>query len=97
VLYEIGVFRTVTGRFKKQFERYKAEGTFPDRQRVKAMLIEMVRHDLPRATGTAYMEAVLKCLTGEFGVTLDDKHQTRLGLALQEQVLAIVEDGVRPS
>lgn len=97
VLYEIGVFRTVTYRFKKQFERYKAEGIFPDRQRVKAMLIEMVRHDLPKAMGTRYMKAVLKCLTGDFGVALDDKHQTRLGLAFQEQVLAVIEDGIRPS
>ena len=96
VLYEVGVFRTVKTVFKQLFDHLEKVGEFPHPKEVASKILKRATTDLPSRMGTKYTDAVLRCLTGEFGVQGDGEEEdaeTRLSLAFQEQVIEPIGDG----
>ncbi|KAI1742095.1 hypothetical protein F4680DRAFT_412879 [Xylaria scruposa] len=56
--------------------------------------IKLAKDNLKNIMGTRYARAVQKCLEGDFGVRMDDKQQTALGIAFQNQVLREIAYGL---
>ena len=95
VLCEIGLCRNMRYKFRTLLERLRAEGTWLTPSEIKTQLTRMCVDDLPLLMGVNYTRAVLRCLTGDFGVEEDDDQQTALGAAFQRLVLEPIERGTQ--
>jgi len=96
VLLEVGIGKTVTKRYQPRLEASKHSGKYltPEDIRDK-FIVKMAEMELPKAMGSKYTRAVVRCLRGDFGVERDDKQQTELGLTFQELVIDAVEEGLQ--
>lgn len=90
VLLEIGMWKTVSTVFKSQV----AEARPGNAKKVRDQMMTLAETRLPPEMGTRYAEAVKMCVGG-FGIVEDDKHQTNLGLAFRQQVLDLLEAGLK--
>jgi hypothetical protein len=97
VLLEIGLWSTALDTVEA---RIKAQSAGSSRQRMRDItkqdiptdymfksLQEAARHKLAHTVGTQYQEAVLTCLTSDFGVLEDDRKEKRLLDAMEKLVL----------
>jgi hypothetical protein len=95
VLLEIGLWRTSLSLVEAGFkDANKSRRSAPDickedvpKDDMVKYLKDAVRNHLAHHAGTKYQEAVMTCLTSEFGVHEDDKRDRRLLKALDELVL----------
>lgn len=96
VLLEIGLWETIPSLFRRAIDKARdTGGGFPEPDRVRDKLVTLAHDGLPPRMGTKYAEAVRKCLTGDFGISVDDEQQTTLALELRRQVVDVVEIGSR--
>jgi hypothetical protein len=91
LLLEIGLWQLATDLFRQS--QVKSEvGIKP-----KKLQEDMLRNSktrLPLYMGKDYTEAVCMCLSGEFGVKVDDKAQTHLRKAFHEKVINVLAGGL---
>ena len=90
VLLEIGMWKTVSTVFKSQM----AEAQPGSAKKVRDQMMTLAGTLLPPEMGTRYAEAVRMCIGG-FGIVEDDKYRTNLGLAFRQQVLDLLEAGLK--
>lgn len=90
VLFEIGVWKTVSTVFQPQVTTARQGNA----KHVKDQLMTLARTRLPEEMGTRYADAVQSCIGG-FGIVEDDKDRTNLGLAFRQQVLDLLEAGLK--
>ncbi|KAL8738211.1 MAG: hypothetical protein Q9181_000982 [Wetmoreana brouardii] len=93
VMLEIGMWKTVSATYASALSDTRKGNPFPDAKKVQLQLMRLAKMELPRLMGTKYAQAVRKCIGG-FGIQEDDKEQTRLGLAFQQEVLDLLEAGL---
>jgi hypothetical protein len=86
VLLEIGIWEPALKFEKDMFARVR------NPKAVQAQLAKHARKRLEAKVGRRYMEVVLRCLTGDFGVGGDDtKEDLRLQQAFRYQVIDVLE------
>ncbi|KAL3444375.1 hypothetical protein BJX65DRAFT_319991 [Aspergillus insuetus] len=86
VLLEIGIWEPALKFEKDMFARVR------NPMAVQAQLVKHARKQLEAKVGRRYMEVVLRCLTGDFGVGGDDtKEDLRLQQAFRYQVIDVLE------
>ena len=95
VLYEIGVCRNMRHKFRTPIQNYRVSGNFMSRNQVRRELLQMCVDELPALMGADYTRAVVRCLTGDFGVEGDDDRHSELGAAFQRLVMEPIERGTR--
>jgi hypothetical protein len=86
VLLEIGIWDPALKFEKDMFARVR------NPKAVQMQLVKHARKRLEAKVGRRYMEVVLRCLTGDFGVGGDDtKEDLRLQQAFRHQVIDVLE------
>lgn len=85
VLLEIGLWEPAVKLEKNMFSNTR------NLRAVQAHLIKHAEKRLESRVGRKYKEAVLKCLTGQFGVEDDTKEDLKLQQAFQHQVVDVIE------
>jgi len=91
LLLEIGLWQLATDLFRQS--QVKSEvGIKP--KKLQEDLLRNSKTRLPLYMGKDYTEAVCMCLSGEFGVKVDDKAQTHLRKAFHEKVINILAGGL---
>ncbi|KAL9591727.1 MAG: hypothetical protein Q9179_007432 [Wetmoreana sp. 5 TL-2023] len=93
VMLEIGIWETVSTIYTSACRDARQGNPFSDAEKVQSHLMSLAETRLPILMGTKYAQAVRKCIGG-FGIQQDDKEQTRLGLAFQQEVLDLLEAGL---
>ena len=89
VLLEIGMWKTVSTIFGSQIRKGMQE-----KEKVRNQMIALAGTSLPAEMGTKYAEAVRTCIGG-FGIIEDSKDQANLSLAFRQQVLDLLEVGLK--
>ncbi|KAH8892124.1 hypothetical protein GQ53DRAFT_764496 [Thozetella sp. PMI_491] len=84
LLVEIGLWRPLDQTFKELLE---LRGT----KELRAAILKKGQGLLSHSMGLAYETIALLCLSGNFGITLDDKQETVLARMFETQVLATLE------
>jgi hypothetical protein len=96
VLMEIGMKKTVEKTFLPAFvDKLLRTGIMPKAEEIASKTRSHAMEVLRTKMGSAYANAVERCLTGNFGVVYDDEAKTELSMAFQELVLEPVEYGCR--
>ncbi|KAL2846887.1 hypothetical protein BJY01DRAFT_213151 [Aspergillus pseudoustus] len=85
VLLEIGIWEPALKFEKDMFARVQ------NPRAVQAQLVKHARKRLEAKVGRRYMEIVLRCLTGGFGVEEDTKEDLRLQQAFRHTVIDVLE------
>ncbi|KAK2807869.1 hypothetical protein FQN50_005258 [Emmonsiellopsis sp. PD_5] len=85
VLLEIGLWEPALKLERNQFAHAQ------DPRAVQAQLVKHARKRLETHVGRRYAEAVVKCLTGDFGVEDDTKEDIMLQQAFRVQVVDVIE------
>ncbi|KAF8538965.1 hypothetical protein BDD12DRAFT_805711 [Trichophaea hybrida] len=91
LLLEIGLWQLATDLFKQREVRSEV-GIKP--KKLREDLLRNAKTRLPLYMGKDYMEAVCMCLSGDFGVEVDDKAQTHLRKAFHEKVIDVLAGGL---
>lgn len=86
VLLEIGLWETVTKRFKKQIRDTQASGKQIPGAQIQKRLIKAAQ-ELEEVMGTKFQSAVLACLRSDFGDNFE--------IGFQNKVLDVLEFGCR--
>jgi hypothetical protein len=88
VLLEIGLWRPTADLFPtSKYIRIKPA-------EIQATLISNAKARLAHYMGQNYVRAVVACLSGDFGVKVDDPTETQLSLAFNRIVTAAISQGV---
>ncbi|KAK2742777.1 hypothetical protein FQN55_007720 [Onygenales sp. PD_40] len=85
VLLEIGLWEPALKLERNRFAHAQ------DPRAVQAQLVKHARKRLEAHVGRRYAEAVVKCLTGDFGVDDDTKEDIMLQQAFRVQVVDVIE------
>lgn len=87
VLLEIGLWDPALKLQKKEFANATAENA----SAVRRQLVKHAKVRLESKVGRKYRDLVIKCLTGDFGVTDDNKEDLKLQQAFRSQVVDVLE------
>jgi hypothetical protein len=85
VLLEIGLWEPAI-KLEKNMFAHANKG-----ENVQRQLLKHASHRLESRVGAKYRDAVIKCLTGEFGVVDDNKEDLKLQQAFRSQVVDVLE------
>ena len=85
VLLEIGLWAPAISLQSNRF------ATVKDPKTIQEQLMKHARKRLSSHLGTKYRDLVLKCLTGDFGVTNDTREDLKLQQAFRSQVVDVLK------
>jgi hypothetical protein len=96
VLLEIGLWQKAFDIVVDRKERSASKGAFSMLPAtMKEKLLQATRKRLAHYAGRSYQLAVEVCLTGEFGVELDDSNDSYLARSFQHSVIDALVDGIQ--
>jgi hypothetical protein len=95
LMLEIGLCRTVHALFAPHIDDANKKNRVLLSKTIQQLLLDAARKYLPAAMGPCYAEAVVKCLTGDFGIHEEADTIAALCLKIQDTVLEVVEYGCR--
>lgn len=95
LLLEIGEGRTLSSLVDRHTRLSAEERAQYSPQEYQYLFGKIAINSLPVSMGSRYANAVVRCLEGDFGVEMDDKHGSQLALAFQRQVVDEVARGLQ--